>query len=161
MLLDIVAYWIYRAYHDVPLLWRLHVIHHSDVNLDVSSASRFHPGEVLLSSAAADILLRRVMFAATQIAAAEANLKMLDDENATLRGENVQIEAAVKGIEREAPDSESRRMQLTYAKNRMAAIQERLSAMEQERVAAQNELQTLRHESREWQTLLDKALVAP
>jgi sterol desaturase/sphingolipid hydroxylase (fatty acid hydroxylase superfamily) len=34
----------------VPLLWRLHVVHHSDLDLDVSSASRFHTGEVLVSS---------------------------------------------------------------------------------------------------------------
>jgi sterol desaturase/sphingolipid hydroxylase (fatty acid hydroxylase superfamily) len=48
--LDFVTYLLHRAYHVVPLLWRLHVVHHSDLDLDVSSASRFHTGEVLVSS---------------------------------------------------------------------------------------------------------------
>jgi sterol desaturase/sphingolipid hydroxylase (fatty acid hydroxylase superfamily) len=50
VLLDVVTYLLHRAYHEVPLLWRLHVVHHSDMDLDVSSASRFHTGEVLVSS---------------------------------------------------------------------------------------------------------------
>jgi sterol desaturase/sphingolipid hydroxylase (fatty acid hydroxylase superfamily) len=50
VLLDLVTYLLHRAYHVVPLLWRLHVVHHSDLDLDVSSASRFHTGEVLVSS---------------------------------------------------------------------------------------------------------------
>jgi sterol desaturase/sphingolipid hydroxylase (fatty acid hydroxylase superfamily) len=50
VLLDLITYLLHRAYHVVPLLWRLHVVHHSDMDLDVSSASRFHTGEVLVSS---------------------------------------------------------------------------------------------------------------
>ena len=51
VVLDLVAYALHRAYHGVPLLWRFHAMHHTDLDLDVSSASRFHPGEVLLSAA--------------------------------------------------------------------------------------------------------------
>ena len=50
-LLDLVTYGLHRAYHRVPFLWRFHAVHHTDLDLDVSSASRFHTGEVLLSSA--------------------------------------------------------------------------------------------------------------
>lgn len=50
VLLDLITYLLHRAYHVVPLLWRLHVVHHSDMDLDVSSASRFHTEEVLVSS---------------------------------------------------------------------------------------------------------------
>lgn len=50
VLLDLLTYLLHRAYHEAPLLWRLHVVHHSDMDLDVSSASRFHTGEVLFSS---------------------------------------------------------------------------------------------------------------
>ena len=50
ILLDLLTYLLHRAYHGMPLLWRLHVVHHSDLDLDVSSASRFHTGEVLVSS---------------------------------------------------------------------------------------------------------------
>jgi sterol desaturase/sphingolipid hydroxylase (fatty acid hydroxylase superfamily) len=50
VLLDLFTYQLHRAYHLLPVLWRLHVVHHSDLDLDVSSASRFHTGEVLVSS---------------------------------------------------------------------------------------------------------------
>jgi sterol desaturase/sphingolipid hydroxylase (fatty acid hydroxylase superfamily) len=50
--LDLLTYALHRAYHRVPFLWRFHVVHHTDLDLDVSSASRFHTGEVLFSSIA-------------------------------------------------------------------------------------------------------------
>jgi sterol desaturase/sphingolipid hydroxylase (fatty acid hydroxylase superfamily) len=50
--LDLLTYWLHRGYHRVPLLWRFHQVHHTDLDLDVSSASRFHLGEVLASSIA-------------------------------------------------------------------------------------------------------------
>lgn len=49
LLLDIAIYWQHRAMHQVPLLWRLHRVHHSDVHVDVTTALRFHPLEMLLS----------------------------------------------------------------------------------------------------------------
>jgi len=48
--LDLATYLFHRAYHEVPVLWRLHRVHHADRDLDVTSASRFHAGEILLSS---------------------------------------------------------------------------------------------------------------
>ena len=47
--LDALIYWQHRLFHRVPWLWRLHQVHHSDQALDVSSAVRFHPIEILLS----------------------------------------------------------------------------------------------------------------
>lgn len=47
--LDLVAYAWHRANHRLPLLWRFHSVHHSDEVYDVSTAVRFHPGEVLIS----------------------------------------------------------------------------------------------------------------
>lgn len=38
--------------HRVPVLWRFHAVHHTDLDLDVSTALRFHVGELLLSTAA-------------------------------------------------------------------------------------------------------------
>jgi sterol desaturase/sphingolipid hydroxylase (fatty acid hydroxylase superfamily) len=52
ILLDLLTYWLHRAYHRLPVLWRFHRVHHTDLDLDVSSASRFHFGEVAVSSAA-------------------------------------------------------------------------------------------------------------
>lgn len=49
LLLDCLIYWQHRLFHRVPLLWRLHRVHHSDPELDVSSAIRFHPVEIVLS----------------------------------------------------------------------------------------------------------------
>ena len=49
VLLDFVAYLFHRIYHQVPLFWRFHSPHHSDVVFETSTAIRFHPGELLLS----------------------------------------------------------------------------------------------------------------
>ena len=47
--LDFVSYFWHRANHGVPMLWRLHRVHHSDPTFTVSTALRFHPGELVLS----------------------------------------------------------------------------------------------------------------
>jgi len=50
VVLDLCLYAWHRANHVVPLLWRFHEVHHLDETLDVSTAVRFHYGEVLLSA---------------------------------------------------------------------------------------------------------------
>jgi sterol desaturase/sphingolipid hydroxylase (fatty acid hydroxylase superfamily) len=47
--LDLVSYGWHRANHVVPALWRFHQVHHSDATFTVSTALRFHPGELVLS----------------------------------------------------------------------------------------------------------------
>lgn len=49
VLLDLVIYGQHVAFHAQPWLWRIHRMHHSDLDLDVSTALRFHPVEILLS----------------------------------------------------------------------------------------------------------------
>ncbi len=49
LLLDLAIYWQHRVFHHVPLLWRLHRMHHADTAFEVSTAIRFHPLEILLS----------------------------------------------------------------------------------------------------------------
>lgn len=49
LLLDMLIYWQHRLFHKVPLLWRLHQVHHADCHIDSSSALRFHPLEIMLS----------------------------------------------------------------------------------------------------------------
>jgi sterol desaturase/sphingolipid hydroxylase (fatty acid hydroxylase superfamily) len=51
LLMDLTFYWWHRANHRIPLLWRFHNIHHIDPDLDVSTAFRFHFGELAFSSA--------------------------------------------------------------------------------------------------------------
>ncbi len=49
LLLDLLIYGQHRLFHRVPLLWRLHRMHHADLDLDVTSGTRFHPIEIVLS----------------------------------------------------------------------------------------------------------------
>ena len=50
VLLDLLQYWIHWGFHHVPWLWRVHQVHHSDADYDVSTAARFHPVELLWST---------------------------------------------------------------------------------------------------------------
>ena len=47
--LDAVSYFWHRANHQLPLLWRFHQVHHADASFHVTTALRFHPGELLLA----------------------------------------------------------------------------------------------------------------
>lgn len=49
ILLDILIYWQHRLFHRVPILWRLHRVHHADAHIDTSTGLRFHPLEIVLS----------------------------------------------------------------------------------------------------------------
>jgi sterol desaturase/sphingolipid hydroxylase (fatty acid hydroxylase superfamily) len=49
VLFDYAYYWWHIATHHAPLLWRFHNVHHTDLDMDVSTATRFHCGELLLS----------------------------------------------------------------------------------------------------------------
>jgi sterol desaturase/sphingolipid hydroxylase (fatty acid hydroxylase superfamily) len=49
VLLDLAIYLQHRIFHYVPVLWRLHRMHHADLNVDVTTGVRFHPVEILLS----------------------------------------------------------------------------------------------------------------
>jgi sterol desaturase/sphingolipid hydroxylase (fatty acid hydroxylase superfamily) len=51
LLMDLGFYYWHLANHRLPFLWRFHNVHHIDPDLDVSTAFRFHFGEVALSSA--------------------------------------------------------------------------------------------------------------
>ena len=50
ILLDFAVWLQHRAMHKFPLLWRMHKVHHSDRDLDASSALRFHPIELIVST---------------------------------------------------------------------------------------------------------------
>jgi sterol desaturase/sphingolipid hydroxylase (fatty acid hydroxylase superfamily) len=49
--LDLVIYAQHVVFHHVPVLWRVHRMHHADVDIDVTTGVRFHPIEILLSLA--------------------------------------------------------------------------------------------------------------
>lgn len=50
LLFDAWMYWWHRLNHRLPFLWRFHRTHHSDPKMDVTTANRFHIGEIALSS---------------------------------------------------------------------------------------------------------------
>ncbi|MFM7121924.1 MAG: sterol desaturase family protein [Gammaproteobacteria bacterium] len=50
VVLDAFDYVWHRMNHRVPLLWRLHKAHHADTGMDVTTALRFHPGELVCSA---------------------------------------------------------------------------------------------------------------
>jgi sterol desaturase/sphingolipid hydroxylase (fatty acid hydroxylase superfamily) len=52
LLLDLAHYATHRTFHSVHFLWRVHEVHHSDPDFDVSTAARFHPIESLLTQVA-------------------------------------------------------------------------------------------------------------
>jgi sterol desaturase/sphingolipid hydroxylase (fatty acid hydroxylase superfamily) len=49
VLLDLAIYLQHVMFHAVPILWRLHRMHHADLDIDVTTGARFHPIEILLS----------------------------------------------------------------------------------------------------------------
>lgn len=49
-LLDLAIYFQHVTFHAVPALWRLHRVHHTDLDFDVTTGTRFHPLEILVST---------------------------------------------------------------------------------------------------------------
>ena len=49
LIYDYAYYWWHQLMHLAPLFWRFHNVHHTDLDMDVTTASRFHVGEVLFS----------------------------------------------------------------------------------------------------------------
>ena len=51
VVLDMAIYFQHLLSHKIPILWRLHQVHHADRDIDVTTGLRFHPIEILLSMA--------------------------------------------------------------------------------------------------------------
>ncbi|MGE0876597.1 MAG: sterol desaturase family protein [Burkholderiales bacterium] len=51
ILLDLAVWFQHVTFHAVPLLWRLHRVHHTDTEYDLTTGTRFHPIEILISTA--------------------------------------------------------------------------------------------------------------
>lgn len=68
LLLDLVGAWLpHFVQHRTPLLWRLHLVHHSDTSVDTTSANRHHPGESVV----------RLVFTALAVAVSGAPIWMV------------------------------------------------------------------------------------
>ena len=91
--LDLSGYLVHRAEHASKLLWRLHRVHHSDPDVDVTTTYRFHPFEVVLRAAA----LVAVAFALGVPLAAVAGYLLLSAVTSPLSHANLRLPA---GLER-------------------------------------------------------------
>jgi sterol desaturase/sphingolipid hydroxylase (fatty acid hydroxylase superfamily) len=92
LLLDLSFYFWHLANHRVPLLWRFHVVHHIDPDLDVSTAFRFHFGEVALS--AGFRILQIMLIGASPLAV--AIYELLFQASTLSRHSNVQLPIRVE-----------------------------------------------------------------
>jgi len=51
VVLDFVVYAQHVLHHAIPVLWRLHMVHHADLDFDMTTGLRFHPIEIIVSMA--------------------------------------------------------------------------------------------------------------
>ena len=49
VVLDLALYLQHVVFHKVPVLWRLHRMHHADLDFDATTGFRFHPVEIMIS----------------------------------------------------------------------------------------------------------------
>lgn len=85
--LDFVIWTQHVAFHRIPVLWRLHRMHHADLDYDLTTALRFHPLEIALSFAlkiAAVVALGAPAWAALVFEILLNGLAMFNHANATL-----------------------------------------------------------------------------
>jgi len=96
VLMDLAVYAQHVAMHKVPLLWRLHLVHHADLDIDVTTGVRFHTFEIMLSffykallviasgCPATGVLLFEVLLNATSMFS-HANIRLAFRWEATVR----------------------------------------------------------------------------
>ena len=51
LIMDLAIYFQHRIFHGIPILWRLHRMHHADLDVDATTGNRFHPIEIAISMA--------------------------------------------------------------------------------------------------------------
>jgi sterol desaturase/sphingolipid hydroxylase (fatty acid hydroxylase superfamily) len=92
--LDLAIYLQHRMFHAVPLLWRLHRVHHADLDFDVTTGARFHPIEIGLS-----MLIRfAVILALGPPAVAVMLFEVLVNASSMFNHGNVRIPAAIDRV---------------------------------------------------------------
>ena len=92
--LDLAIYFQHVMFHAVPALWRLHRMHHADLEFDVSTGLRFHPVEILLSMG----IKLAVVVALGPPAVAVLVFEVLLNATAMFNHSNIRIPAAIDHI---------------------------------------------------------------
>jgi sterol desaturase/sphingolipid hydroxylase (fatty acid hydroxylase superfamily) len=94
IILDLAIYLQHVMFHAVPCLWRLHRMHHADLEFDVTTGSRFHPVEILLSMAIKLLIIAALGPLAVAVLVFEVILNAL----AMFNHANVRLPLAIDGI---------------------------------------------------------------
>jgi len=96
ILLAIAIYFQHVLFHAVPVLWRLHRMHHADLDIDVSTGLRFHPIEILLSM----VIKLAVVIALGAPAIAVLIFEVLLNATSMFNHSNVHIPERLDGVVR-------------------------------------------------------------
>jgi len=96
ILLDLAIYFQHVLFHAVPVLWRLHRMHHADLDIDVSTGLRFHPIEILLSM----VIKLAVVIALGAPAIAVLIFEVLLNATSMFNHSNVHIPERLDGVVR-------------------------------------------------------------
>ena len=94
IVLDLAIYLQHVLFHAVPALWRLHRMHHADLEVDVTTGLRFHPVEILLSTG----IKLAVVAAVGAPAAAVLIFEILLNATSIFNHSNVRVSADVDRI---------------------------------------------------------------
>jgi sterol desaturase/sphingolipid hydroxylase (fatty acid hydroxylase superfamily) len=85
--LDWVLYYSHRAFHAVPWMWKFHRMHHTDLEVDVTTGTRFHPAEMVILTvvkSVAIILLGAPVFGAFMFEAVLSSVLLFEHSNISL-----------------------------------------------------------------------------
>lgn len=94
LVLDLAIYLQHQMFHVVPLLWHVHRVHHADLDIDVTTGTRFHPIEIGLSM----LIKFAVILALGTPAIAVLMFEILLNASSMFNHGNVRIPAAIDGI---------------------------------------------------------------
>ena len=94
VILDLVIYLQHVLFHAVPALWRLHRMHHADLEFDVTTGARFHPIEIVLS-----MLIKLSVIGALGASAVSVLIfELLLNATAMFNHSNIRLPANVDGV---------------------------------------------------------------
>lgn len=78
LILDVMSYWVHRVMHMTPVLWRLHRIHHTDMDVDFTTGVRHHPFEGLVVLAVNTAVIFAFGLSPLAVAAYQAGRAVMD-----------------------------------------------------------------------------------
>jgi sterol desaturase/sphingolipid hydroxylase (fatty acid hydroxylase superfamily) len=94
ILLDLAIYLQHAMFHAIPALWRLHRMHHADLDIDVTTGARFHPVEIALS-----MLIKLMVIAALGVpAAAVLVFEVLLNASSMFNHSNVRMPSSLEKV---------------------------------------------------------------